>query len=306
MRSCDSRALTVCILVAALSGCRSTPPPAVTMDADLSRLAAAARRVFDMGETDRAIPLYREALARARALDDAAAVGVMAANLSACLLDVDDPDAALQAVREARASLRRAGRSDLEAAVLEARIELARGDPDVAARIAEAWRGARPVAARDSLAAAALVDASIALALSDVEDAGAAIAAAGQLVASSSAPSLRAWHAEIVGRFELVAGRPAASAAAFEAAAKLRGAVSQSRRVVENLLTAATAYEAGGGTTEAADCLYRAGRALIGLGQPAEAGPVLARAADLARGSGDAGGLPARIESLQAELASQP
>jgi hypothetical protein len=206
----------------------------------------------------------------------------------------------------ARASLRRAGRSDLEAAVLEARIELARGDPDAAARIAEAWRGARPVAARDLLAAAALVDAAIAMARSDVEGAGAAIAAAGQLVAPGSASSLRAWHAEVVGRFEQAAGRPADSAAAFEAAAKLRGAVSQSRRVVENLLAAAAAHEAGGGTTDAADCLYRAGRALIGLGQPAEAGPVLARAADLARGSGDAGDLPARIEALQAELARQP
>ena len=65
-----------------ITGCR-TAQPTVATDADLGRLASAARKVFDMGEPARAVPLYRDALARARALDDAAAIGAVGANLAA-------------------------------------------------------------------------------------------------------------------------------------------------------------------------------------------------------------------------------
>ena len=62
--------------IVAGSGCRTTPPEALTADARLIEYAAAGRRARDDGAPDKAAGQYRLALERARALDDAVALAV--------------------------------------------------------------------------------------------------------------------------------------------------------------------------------------------------------------------------------------
>lgn len=284
-----------CILL--LLGCRTAPVPAVT-DTELGRLASLARKVFDMGEPARAIPLYREALQRARALDDPSAVGAVGANLAACLFDAGDLDAARRAVREARDGLRRAKRSEANAAILEGRIALAQGRADEARAAAKT---ALSAPAQTSHAAAALLVADIALATDDLPGARSALANAARWIGPDDDASLLAWQAGTKARMLSAADAPAAAAEAFEEAARQRGRASQAPRVAANLLAAAAAHAKAGNAAGEADCLYRAARALAGAGRPAEARPLLDSAASFAAGMPDAR-LRESITALKAEL----
>lgn len=283
-----------------LTGCRTTPTPVAT-DADLGRLATAARKVFDMGESARAVPLYRDALRRARALDDAAAIGAVGANLAACLLDTGAWDEARIAIREARDGLRRAGLAETDAAILEGRIALAQGRTDEARTVA-ASLSAMPAPSRTSRAAAALLGTEIALATDDFLVARAALDTAGRLTGPDDAPALLAWQAETRARLNLAADVPSAAADAFEEAARLRGRASQAGRVAANLLAAAAARGKAGDKAGEADCLYRAARALAGSGRTDAARQPLERAAALAGDAPGAAGLRERIAALAAEL----
>jgi len=300
-----SAARTITRLVAAAglllaAGCR-TAQPTVATDADLGRLASAARKVFDMGEPARAVPLYRDALARARALDDASAIGAVGASLAACLLDAGAKDEALTAIREARDGLRRAGRPETDAAILEGRIALARGRTDDARAVA-ASLAALPAPPRPSRAAAALLSAEIALAAKEFHVARAALDTAARLAGPGDPATLLAWIAETRARLHLAADLPAAAADAFEEAAGFRGRASQAGRVAADLLAAADAREKAGDKAGGADCLYRAARALAGAGRREAARQPLERAAALAGGAPEAAGLRELIAALAAEL----
>ena len=282
------------------AGCR-TAQPTVATDADLGRLAAAARKVFDLGEPSRAVPLYRDAFARARALDDAAAIGAVGANLAACLLDAGAKDEARTAIREARDGLRRAARPETDAAILEGRIALAQGRTEDARAVA-ASLAALPAPPRPSRAAAALLSAEIALATDQFHVARSAVDTAARLTGPGDPATLLAWLAETRARLHLAADVPAAAADAFEEAAGFRGRASQAGRVAADLLAAADAREKAGDKSGGADCLYRAARALAGAGRRDAARQPLERAAALAGGAPDAAGLRELIAALAAEL----
>ncbi len=299
-RSFPVAPLLALIVASETTGCR-TVPPSVATDADLGRLATAARKVFDMGEPGRAVPLYREALRRARALNDDAAVGAVGANLAACLLDTGAYDAAREAVREARDGLRRAGRPEADAAILEGRIARAQGRADEA-RSLTASLAAMPAPSRTSRAAAALLAADIALDADAAATARTAVDEAVRWLRPGDAPALLAWQSETQARLYAASGAHTKAAAAFEEAARLRGRASQANRVTANLRAAADAHAIAGSRGGEADCLYRAARALAGAGRSTEALPLLDRAARCAADAPETAGLRELIAALKAEL----
>lgn len=302
LKSVSRIGIPISCLLFLLTGCRTAPAPTAT-DADLGRLASSARKVFDMGEPARAIPLYREALQRARALNDDAAVGAVGANLAACLFDAGALDAARETVREARDGLRRAKRPEADAALLEGRIALAQGRADDA-RAAVASLAAMPSPTRTSRIAAALLAADLALATDDFPGARAAIDTAARLTGPDDDASLLAWQAEARARTLLAADAPSGAAAAFEDAARHRGHASQAPRVAANLLAAAAAHAKAGNKAGEADCLYRTARAFVAAHRVAEARPLLNRAASLAAETPEAAGLRPLIDALAQELAA--
>lgn len=292
------------ILALLAAGCGTPPPAASTSDAELARLAGAARKVFDAGSAEKAIPLYVQALDRARALDDARAIAPVAASLAACRLETGDLDGAARAADEAAAAALRAGSPSGGITILRGMIALARGDAKGATARAQEVRLAKGLTA--SLAVSAgLLQADAALASNDPLGARLTISEVRKLLAPSSSAALRAQADETEARILLAESRPIEAAEAFERAAAGRTEAGQSARVPALLGQASATYGVEGVWRAAADCAYRAGRAYAGDGRFLQARNWLQTARRLLRDRAEGADLLAAVVSLEQELAAR-
>ncbi|MCX7818568.1 MAG: hypothetical protein N2652_05075 [Kiritimatiellae bacterium] len=289
------------VMLAMCLGCRSPQPlPPAVPDPEVRRLAGAARRVWELGDAEAAARLYREALARARALDEPAAIAGTAGSLAVCLYELGNAAAAAPLVREAIVAAGRAGRVEPDLMVLDGRVRLGVGDLDGAARAAEAaLRAAQP--GTEGRTAARLLAAQIAIAQSNIAVAAESLAAARRELPQSASAPLRAWAEEVAAAERELAGDPAGGGRAWLEAAHWRGRASQPARVARALVAAMRAFERAGEPLAAADAALRAARALAAT-RPAEARALLERAGDLIADR-DADGLREQLRALQRELA---
>jgi len=131
------KTITVSFLftVLALSGCTTTSkgpqddiPEIMDNDPMIVQVSSMARKAFDSGEIPRALVLYRRALERARAMDNAREIGGNAYNLAACMVALVDWDEATKLLVEAERETIRAGGDPGPAVLLLAKIQRQSGE----------------------------------------------------------------------------------------------------------------------------------------------------------------------------------
>lgn len=266
----------------ALGGCGGAPPPAreAGTDArieDARRLAAVA---FASGRYDQAAQLYVQALERAQARDDGAAMGDLGYDLAVVHLRRGDHAASLAASAAARAELRRHSLAPFPELLLVEAVALQRsGAAAAAAAAAAALTGSEEAVARRAQFVLGLVAA-------DAADA-AALGRVRAALPPSSDPEWRADLAELAARAAALAGdRPGARAAFLEAAGLRRDTLDYPGMARALAGAAASAREAGDGAG-AAELYLRAGRsALLSAAGETVAEAWLAEADRLARAAG--------------------
>ena len=159
-------------LAAALAGCAG--PKAEFTDAEWVSHATTGRGCYERGDYRRGAEAFGRAQERARAMDDANALAVAAANRSICLMAEGKAVAALEEAREALADPRVEAGRRAELKAVGARALMALGQPEAAAAMAgEALEGKPTEWVR---AQAALVGGAEALTREDAAGAQAALA----------------------------------------------------------------------------------------------------------------------------------
>lgn len=274
------------------------PPPDVKLD----QANKAGTQALSMDLPSLAVKQYKVALSRAYERDDAGAIGDVAYNLALAQMKAGDPKAAIVTAREARAELNRrraavlpelilvqsaaAYRSgDLGAAAAAAQEVLDSGaqDPDVVRR---AWF-IRGLVAADRSDAAGLAQAIAALA------------------PPTKQADLEADRQELQGRAAMLAGDSAGALSLFEQSAANRQQALDYRGMARGLSLAGDAALRSGRAADAADLFLRAGRSALLQGDTATATPLLKRAEELGKQTGQTG-IVDEVTRLRKVAAAQP
>jgi hypothetical protein len=102
-----TRKLALVFATALAGSCGGNAGPNIPSDPVLERQTSAGRAALALEQPEQAAKQYRDALIRARARDDATAIGDLGFNLAVAELSARQPDAALRTAREVSAELRR-------------------------------------------------------------------------------------------------------------------------------------------------------------------------------------------------------
>lgn len=263
-----------------LAACGSRDAPPDPPDPTLARLTRTALAAWAQDRPTQAAELFRDALRRAYARDDATAIGDLAASLAAAELRLGEASRAQETAAAARAELTRRGVAfPMELALAEAAARYRLGDAVGALALTAA------ITQGDAGARARFIEGLVA---SDQGDRAALAAARGALAADPRPqPDFAADAAELAGRDALLAGDPAGARSAFLRAADLRQEARDYPGLARALALASVAAEREGRLAEAADLAFRAGRSAAADGARAEAERRLDRAIRLARAAGD-------------------
>jgi tetratricopeptide (TPR) repeat protein len=256
-------ALTLLTLVGCATSPTSTVPP---KDKQLSRTSNLARAAFEDGATARAIDLYRKALNRAIAMDDATEIGNAAYNLALCHIMLGQLDQASALLAEAKAAFKRSGGNPADVLLLEATVAQRQGRLEQALSLADQVLSASPD--ENDLFQATLLKGSIACDQDDPARARSALAAADKHRVTNAA--LLATRERLTGNIFLLERNPAEAAAAFDRAAALFRKAKHYRDMAFTLRRAGEAYREAGDTQRAEDRLFRAERSLAAQGVKAE------------------------------------
>jgi hypothetical protein len=287
--------LAAVFATALIGSCGGNAEPTLPSDPVLERHTSAARAALALEQPEQAVRQYRDALARARARDDATAIGDLAFNLAVAQLRARQPDAALDTAREVAAELNRRGVPPPDPLQLAEAIALYR-----MGRAAEAESAAARVESRaepETAARAAFLRGLIADANGDT--AGMQLAYA-KVVSAKSAEAL-ADETELAARIALRTGDPRGGRAKAEQAAVMRRDLLDYRAVSRCLAVAALAAQRAGDLPGAADLYLRAGRGAAAQEDGVLAREWLHRAVTLSRDPG----LLASAQSALTSIADQ-
>lgn len=279
-----------------VSTCGSAHKSAAPEDTMMQRDAHAADLALSLERPNEAIAQYKLALVRARARDDAVAIGDYGYDLAVAQLAANEPGAALATVRMTRAELARRGTASFAALDLaEATACYRIGDKATADRLASAVAvGSDPVAAlRADFLRGLIADET-----NDVVGLDRAIAH----LAVATLPDQQADDAELLARRDLRQGAFKSAAAQAEHAADLRRGTLDYRGMARALAMAAQAEARAGHGGVAADFYMRAGQSAAAQGDVNTARPWLQRAAQL----GDDASLHEAARSALAALQPHP
>ena len=246
-------------------GC-ATAPPAPPRDRELSRASELARAAFEDGAIAQAIELYRRALNRARAMDDATEIGNAAYNLALGHTLLRQLDQASASLAEAKAEFQRSGGNLADVLLLEATIAQRQGQLEQSLALAEQVLLASSDASHRFQAA--LLKGTIAFEQNAPARARVALAEADKHHVTN-APLLAARE-RLAGNIFLLEGNPAEAAVAFDCAAALFQEAKRYRDMALTLQRTGEAYREAGDTQRAEDRLFRARRSLAAQGEKAE------------------------------------
>ncbi len=137
------RRFVIALTFLTLVGC-ATAPTAPPKDKELSRTSDLARAAFEAGATAKAIDLYKEALNRAHAMDDATEIGNAAYNLALCHIILGQLDQASVSLVEAKAAFQRGGSNPADVLLLEATVAQRQGKSEQALSLADQVLSASP------------------------------------------------------------------------------------------------------------------------------------------------------------------
>jgi tetratricopeptide (TPR) repeat protein len=285
-------------LLPQLSGC-ATHRIASSADSELTAATTAAQLAFANDRIELALQLYGGALARARALDDAAAIADAAYNLAACLIELGQYSPALVQLDEAEAEAKRAGRPIVDVLLLRATVAHLQIKPTLAMALADQILSQNPPPSNTERAQAYLVKAEASCDAGDA--AGAENALRGLNAATISSPVLRARLISAIASTRRLEKDWKAAASEFDRAADAARVAHRYPLMGRDLADAGRAYQAGGNHGMAADRFYRSARSAYGLGNATDALKLLA-ACEAAANSAGASALAQRAKSLSAEI----
>jgi hypothetical protein len=275
----------------------SGPPPDIKLD----QANKAGTQALSMDMPALAIRQYKVALTRAYERDDAGAIADVAYNLALAQMKADDPKAAIATVREARAELdRRRAAVPSELVLVQAAAAYRVGDLGGAAAAAQEVldRGAKDP---DAIPRAWFIRGLVAANRNDSAGLAQAIAA----LPPSRQADLEADRQELEGRAALQGGQATEAQALFERSAANRQQALDYRGMARALSMAGDAALRAGRTADAADLILRAGRSALLQGDTATAMPLLKRAEDLGRQTGQAS-IVDEVGRLRRTAASTP
>ncbi len=259
------RRFVITLTFLTLAGC-AAPPTAPPEDKELSRTSDLARAAFEDGAVARAIDLYRKALNRAHAMDDATEIGNAAYNLALCHITLGQLDQASVSLVEAKGAFKRSGSNPADVLLLEATIAQRQGKLEQALSLADQVLSASPD--ENDLFQATLLKGTIACQQNDPARARTALVEADKHHIANAA--LLAARERLAGNIFLREGNPAGAAAAFDRAAALFQKAKHYRDMALTLRRAGEAYQEAGDTPRAEDRLFRAQRSLAAQGEKAE------------------------------------
>ena len=246
------------------------------MDETLQRATNAGQLAMQLERPEEAVARYQEALTRAQARDDLAAIGDLGYNLAVAELEANHPDKALVVARSTEQELRRRGATPFPALLLVEATALYRtGDLDAADKLAR-----ETAAGKDQQAAERATFLSGLIADERGDEAGLA-EAAGRL-GNATDPSLQADAAELDARLALRRNETAMARQQAERAAELRQQTLDYRGLARALALAGEAAERTGDAKAASDLYLRAGRSAAAQGDKDSARVWLQLAAKLA------------------------
>ncbi len=272
-------------------GAETRPP----VDEGMVRISERGARAYRNGAWGEARVAYRQALERARALDDARWIGSLAYNLAAVELRMGRSTSGRRLLEESEAALRRAGLSTAPVELMEARRLRAGGDVEQAVRVLEsitAGGGGWFVRAQLELA-------SIAMGQQRLDDAAGHVSAARGAEALETEPELQIEclraHARVDGAR---ADHASQVEALLEALAHAR-ALGHVELVAAVLAELAEAEGGAGNRAESAEWYYRAARSAGSQGDTRQALLWLKRGLDIMPPDG-----PDRTRRLMRDLHS--
>jgi hypothetical protein len=234
--------------------------------------AHAAGLALSLERPNEAIAQYKLALERARARDDAAAIGDYGYDMAVAQLAANQPDKALATVRMTRSELARRGVGSFAALDLaEATACYRIGDKAMSDRLAS------QVEAGDDQTAALRASFLRGLIADETGDAAGMDRAIAHL-SSGVSPDQQADRDELLARRDLRQGAFASATELAEQAAKLRRDALDYRDMARALAVAADAAARGGHSQLAADLYMRAGQSAAAQGDASTARPWLQRA----------------------------
>ncbi len=275
------------------------PPPDIKLD----QANAAGTQALSMDLPSVAVRQYKVALSRAYERDDAGAIGDVAYNLALAQMKAGDSKAAIATAREARAELvRRRAAVPPELILVQSAASYRTGDLGAAAGAAQEVidSGAKDP---DAIRRAWFIRGLVAADRSDATGLAQAIAA---LAPPTKQADLEADRQELQGRAALLAGDSAAALTLFEQSAANRQQALDYRGMARALSLAGDAALRSGRAADAADFFLRAGRSALLQGDMAMATPLLKRAEDLGKQTGQTGIVAevARLRKVAAERAT--
>ncbi len=259
------RRFVIALTFLTLAGCatRPTTPP---KDKELSRTGDLARAAFEDGATAKAIDLYREALNRAHAMDDATEIGNATYNLALCHILLGQLDQANALLAEAKAAFTRRGSNPADVLLLEATVAQRQGKLEQALSLADQVLAAS--SDEGDLFQATLLQGTIACDQNDPALARTALGKADKHRVTNTA--LLAARERLAGNIFLLERNPAEAAAALDRAAALFQKAKHYRDMALTLRRAGEAYREAGDTQRAEDRLFRAQRSLAAQGEKGE------------------------------------
>jgi tetratricopeptide (TPR) repeat protein len=236
--------------------------------------ATLAQTAFALGACQAAAAYYGKALNRARAADQAEAIGSYAYDMAVCLIARGDLEQAGDLLEEATVELERAGVPLADVFLVQAQLAWHRGVGGDAQSLTHAVAAARrvlddpraqPTAAQR--AQAALLFGEIACQQGDSAEVATQLMAARTLAGAEPTPGLRAGLDRVAGCLALSQGRSEAAGQHFDDEA---GWLRQSRRYADMaraLRRAGLAYRQAGLLKAATERYYRAARSWLGQGR---------------------------------------
>jgi tetratricopeptide (TPR) repeat protein len=250
-------ALAGLILLAGCTAASPAPEPVAPVDQELVSGWRLARYAFEEGQYDQAAQMYARVLERAYARDDLGAIGDVGYELAVVRLRQLDPSAAAAQARRTRDELRRRGDEPFAELYLVEAVALY----ELGQAVHAAGRAEEAIAlADDPLEPVAMrawfLKGRIA---ADNRD-GAGVRQALEALGGAPNPELQADRLELIGRLELLEGRPERALAALRKGADLRREVEDYLGMARVLALGGEAAERAGLSADAADLFFRAGR----------------------------------------------
>jgi tetratricopeptide (TPR) repeat protein len=275
----------VCALVLAACGGDGPADTGPPVDVKLDQANKAGTQALSMDLPSLAVRQYKVALSRAYERDDAGAIADVAYNLALAQMKAGEPKAAIATAREARGELeRRRAPVPSELMLVQAAAAYRSGDLGGAAAAAQEVldKGAKDP---DAVPRAWFIRGLVAADRGD----GAGLAQAIAALPPSKQPDLEADRQELQGRALLLAGQPAEALTVFEQSATNRQQALDYRGMARALSLAGDAALRSNRSADAADLFLRAGRSALLQGDTATATPLLRRAEDLGKQTGQTG-----------------